>query len=433
MSGVARLLLEWGCAVSGSDAREGPELDALRGAGVRITVGASASAVDEADVVLFSPAVPLDHVELAAARACGATVVARAELLGELARGWPVVGLTGTHGKTTATSMMVHVLAAAGRDAARLVGAPVLGVGANGHWGPDGLVLEVDESYGSFAALSPAALGVLNVEADHLDHYGTLAVLEVAFADLIERTTGPVVVWGDDEGAARVAAAAARSVVTVATGGGDWRVDDVALTRRGATFSLVGSSRLEVMIRVPGAHNVANAAVVGALALELGVERAAVAAGLAAFVGAPRRFQRRGSWRGVDVYEDYAHLPGEVRATLAALRAIGYRRVTAAFQPHRVTRSVALADAFAPAFDEADRVVVTDLYSAGEANPDHVTGEIVADPLRARRGDDRVRYAPDRAALVAALADWHDDSDVLVLLGAGDVADVVTDLEGGLT
>jgi UDP-N-acetylmuramate--alanine ligase len=200
MSGLARLLVGAGALVSGSDLADSSSLEALRSSGVRVALGHDALNARDADVVLWSPAVASDNVELVAARAGGALLLSRAEVLAELARARPVIGLTGTHGKTTATSMMVHVMAAARRDAGRLLGADVLGVGANGHWGSGEVVVEVDESYGTFALMAPSALGLLNVEADHLDHYGTLAALESAFAELIERTSGPVVIWSDDAG-----------------------------------------------------------------------------------------------------------------------------------------------------------------------------------------------------------------------------------------
>lgn len=434
MGALARLLVEAGCRVSGSDVAPSRDLDALGEAGVTVDVGHVAQHGSDAAVVLWSPAVAPDNVELVAAQARGARMLTRADVFEELGEHYRVVGLAGTHGKTTATSMMVHVMAAAGRDAARLVGAPVRGVGASGHEGPDGLVLEVDESYGTFARLAPHALGLLNVEADHLDHYVTLAALEAAFTALVERTTGPVVAWVDDDGARRVIAAAGRPCDAVALDvPARWRVADVSVTRAGSTFRVRGPhTDVEIRLAVAGRHAVADAAVVAVLALVDGVEPEAVVTGLGAFHGAPRRFERRGAWRGVEVYEDYAHLPGEIRATLDALRDIGFARVTAVFQPHRVTRTLALADAFAPAFDGADHVVVTDVYRAGEANPEGVTGQAVAGPLRERRGD-AVAYAASFAEVIAALGELHDASDVIVVLGAGDVAALLGDLPGGLT
>ncbi|MGA2294365.1 MAG: UDP-N-acetylmuramate--L-alanine ligase [Acidimicrobiales bacterium] len=434
MSGLALLLSEMGCVVSGSDVTASPVLDSLKAAGVQVDVGHDGSHGSGAQVVLWSPAVREDNVELIAARERGATLLSRAQVLKRLSSMQPVIGLTGTHGKTTATSMMVHVLRAGGRDDSRLLGAPVNSVGANGHWGSGSLVLEVDESYGTFALLAPFALGLLNVEVDHLDHYGTLQNLEEAFARLLVRTTGPVVAWGDDEGARRVSDASGREVILVgAAPQFVWRVDDVSLSRRGCTFTLVGPhERLDLALRVTGLHNVANAAVVAVLARSLGVDGPAVIDGLAAFEGAPRRFQFLGRWRGVDVYEDYAHLPGEIAATLAATKSIGYERITAVFQPHRVTRTINLAPQFAAAFGDATTVVVTDIYRAGEDNPTGVTGEIIANHIRLSGPDASCAYGATFSDVVEILEVAHDRSDVILLLGAGDIADVAGQLSGGL-
>jgi UDP-N-acetylmuramate--alanine ligase len=432
MSGLARLLVESGAVVSGSDLTDSSQLDALRTAGVSITIGHDAHHGADADVLLWSPAVASDNVELVAGRARGATMLSRAEALADVALARPVIGLTGTHGKTTATSMMVHVMAADGRDAGHLLGADVLGVGANGHWGSGDMILEVDESYGTFALVTPHALGLLNVEADHLDHYGTLGALESAFAQLIDRTDGPVVVWSDDAGCQRVARLAQRDVERVGTRNADsWRVSDVEVTRYDARFMLSGPDEvLELALSVTGVHNVADAAVVAVLAKTLDVSNQAIHTGLANFRGAPRRFELLGSWRGVDVYESYAHLPGEISAILSATRAAGYERITAVFQPHRVTRTLALADEFAPSFDLASEVIVTDIYRAGEANPTGVTGEVIARAVSARGAGVTTTYVASLDDVPTALERVHDRSDVVVLLGAGDVASVATRLRG---
>jgi UDP-N-acetylmuramate--alanine ligase len=434
MSALAMFLAEMGAEVSGCDATDTAILEDVRARRVTTFVGHNVSHVEGVDVVLWSPAVASDHVELVRARESGAQMVSRAHTLYEISLMKRVIGLTGTHGKTTATSMMVQVALAAGRDDGWLVGAPVLGVGANGHWGTGDVIVEVDESYGTFGELRPYALGLLNVEADHLDHYGSLETLERAFVELVERTSGPVVAWGDDAGVKRVLDAVKRPAVLVGTeADATWRVTDVELERRRANFRLRGpQSTLEITLRVTGAHNVANAALVAVLAHELGVGDDAVTRGLSNFVGAPRRFQFRGAWRGADVYEDYAHLPGEITATLAATRAAGYERVTVVFQPHRVTRTLALVDQFASAFEGARHVIVTDVYAAGEANPTGVTGEIIADALRRHDPSLDTLYCSDLALVGGLLEDLVDDSDVLLILGAGDVGSVVSQLAGGV-
>lgn len=434
MSGLAMLLSEMGAVVSGSDVIDAPILAELRARRVTTFVGHDVRHVEGAQVVLWSPAVSSDNVELVAARSAGATMVSRAHALYELSSMKRIIGLAGTHGKTTATSMMVQIALAAGRDDGWLVGAPVLGLGANGHWGEGDLIVEVDESYGTFGELRPYALGLLNVEADHLDHYGSLETLEAAFADLVSRTSGPVAAWGDDEGVSRVLKSVKRDALIVGLKEeSTFLVSDVKLERRRATFRLSGPGEtLELTLRVTGAHNVANAAVVAVLSREVGVNDDAIARGLSNFVGAPRRYQYRGAWRGVDVYEDYAHLPGEIAATLAATHAAGYERVTVVFQPHRVTRTLALVDQFASAFDEANHVIVTDLYLAGEANPTGVTGELIASAIRRHNPSLDTLYCDDLSLVGGLLEDLADDSDVVLVLGAGDVGSIISELAGGL-
>jgi UDP-N-acetylmuramate--alanine ligase len=430
MSGLAMLLAELGATVSGSDQNDSVVFDDLRARHVRTYVGHDAAHVEGAEVVLWSPAVAADNVELVAAREAGADMVPRARAFEELSAMKRVVGFTGTHGKTTATSMMAQVSLAAGRDDGWLVGAPVLGVGAQGHWGEGDLLIEVDESYGTFSELHPFALGLLNVEPDHLDFYGSLAALEGAFADLVARTSGPVVAWADDPGARRAVTSRADAVLVGTTAASTWRVNEIDLERRRASFQLNGPRTLLVELRVTGAHNVANAAVVAVLAHELGVPDEAIVRGLSNFVGAPRRYQYRGAWHGVDIYEDYAHLPGEIAATLAATRAGGYQRITVVFQPHRVTRTLALVDQFAGAFAGARHVIITDLYTAGEANPDGVTGEVVAQALQRFDPSLDTLYCEDLQLVGELLEQLLDDSDVILVLGAGDVGSVISTLSG---
>lgn len=433
MSGLARLLVEMGCVVSGSDAANPEVLDELESLGVRTRRGHDASNLSQCDLVMWSPAVAPDNVELLEAKSRDVTLLRRGEALRELARHQRVIGFTGTHGKTTATSMMVNVRHAAGLDDSRLLGALVTGIGANGHYGPGDLLLEIDESYGTFELLSPYALGVLNVEADHLDYYGTLENLESAFAALIERTTGPVVIWGDDEGARRVASGATQRVISVAaTSPADYQVRNVELARHGASFELVGEDeRVKIELGVTGHHNVANAAVVAVVARRLGVSIEALLDGLAGFHGAPRRFQFLRRWGSADVYEDYAHLPGEISATLRAAKSAGYNNIVAVFQPHRVTRTTNLVAAFASAFEGAREVIVTDIYDAGEANPSGITGEIVANALREVNKSANVIYAATISEVRDRLERISQDHDAILLLGAGDIAAAVMGAIGG--
>jgi UDP-N-acetylmuramate--L-alanine ligase/UDP-N-acetylenolpyruvoylglucosamine reductase len=430
MSALAVLLKGYGCEVSGCDAAHEEVLATLRRLGIDVAASHDFRHVTTADVVLWSPAVLDSHPELVAARDHHLVMMSRPQVLAELSSLTRVIGITGTHGKTTATSMLVNIMAYAGRDDSRLVGAPVRGVGFSGHHGEGDLIVEVDESYGAFAQITPYALGLLNVEADHLDHYGSLANLELAFVDVLERTTGPVVVWSEDPGAARVAARLSREWTSV--GWGDqslWRVRDVELSARRARARVVGPVEVTIDLHVTGRHNLANAAVAAVLALSVGVAPTDVAGGLAMFRGAPRRFEHVAQWQSIDVVDDYAHLPGEINATVEAARAAGYEKIVAVFQPHRVSRTASVGEGFAPAFDHVDDVIVTDIYTAGEPNPEGLSGEAVANYVR-DRGRTRSHYAATLADAATALEKIGVDADLVLIMGAGDVTRVLEHLEG---
>ncbi len=428
MSSLAVLLREYGCEVSGCDVANPGVLRQLREMGVGVSDHHDAAHVEYADVVLWSPAIARDHAELLAAQATGRVLLARRTVLAELATMTRLIGVAGTHGKTTTTSMLAHITAAAGRDDGRLLGAGVRGLGFGGHYGAGDLLAEVDESYGAFAELAPYALGLLNVEADHLDHYGTLENLEAAFHGVLARTTGPVVVWGDDPGAARVAAGLAREVISVGTDASSWwRLEDEVLERRGGRARLVGPVDLEIELAVTGRHNLINASVAAALAVAVGVEASHVSDGLRRFRGAPRRFEHVAQWRGVDVVDDYAHLPGEIVASVHAARAAGYQHVVAVFQPHRVTRTLLIGADFAPAFDALDEVIVTDIYHAGEPNAEGVTGQFLADFVN-ERARTTAHYVATLSDAARALEQRRAPLDLVLILGAGDVTRVLEHL-----
>lgn len=427
MSALAVYLAEWGAAVSGCDERPGPVLDQLAHRGVRVREGHDASHLENVDVLLWSPAVREDHPELLAGRASGCRLLSRRELLADLARTRSVLAVTGTHGKTTATSMLAHVLAAAG-DASWIVGAEVRDLGYAGHFGSGPLALELDESYGTFTEISPAGLAVLNVDVDHLDYYGDLDSLRRAFAEVMERTSGPVVIYEPDVGATTAAALARREIVRVgpSRSGADFELDLLEhrpFAIRGLLRS--GGDEVELNLRVGGEHNLVDAALVAALARSVGVSSEAVSEGVGAFRGAPRRFERVGEYRGADVVIDYAHLPAEIAATLRGARESGYRDPVVVFQPHRYSRTLEVGDDFAPAFDDLDLLVVTDIYGAGETNPTGVTGEFLVEALLRRGRVGRVLYARDLAEAAAQLEGLF-CGDLLLLVGAGDVPTLAT-------
>ncbi len=432
MSGIATLLAESGHTVTGSDAADGPALDRLRGAGIDVWVGhdaARVTALHGLDAVGISTAVPESNAEVLAAHERGVAVLRRTELLPALAARQPLLSVAGTHGKTTTTSLLVAALRGAGADPSFLTGAPVAALGGvAAAWRGQGenpwLVLEADESDGSFLSGPRVGAIVTNVEPDHLEHWGGWDQLRDGFAEFIGGTDGPVVVCADDPVAAELGAAFGASTYG-RTPGSTYLLDALDLGADGSRFRLTGpDGAVVVTLPLPGLHNALDAAGALALAAALGLDLAAAARGLEGFGGVARRFERKGRAADVTVVDDYAHLPTEVRAALAAGASGGYQRVVALFQPHRFSRTEALWKDFGAAFDDADLVVLTDVYAAGEAPRQGVTGKLIVDaaldrdPRRALAWmptlDDAVRY------LVAVLS----PGDLLMTLGAGDVTTV---------
>jgi len=370
------------------------------------------------------------HDELAAARDAGVPTLSRAEALGEMVRGRTVAGVAGTHGKTTTTAMLTEALLAAGQDPTALVGGRVAGWSGNARVGGDELyVLEADEYDKSMLKLEPTLALVNNVEADHLECYGSVDALESAFVEFAGRAKRALV-GTDDAGANRVARALTTPVWHVGLAAhADVRLTDIRRERdvNAARVSLPDGRSLDISLRVPGLHNLRNAAMALGAVLALDQDIEAAAEGLDRFTGVGRRFEVLGTVRGVTVVDDYAHHPSEVAATLAAARQrYPSARLVAAFQPHLYTRTQALGEAMGIALAMADLAVVTDVYPAREQPIPGVTGDLVA--RAARRAGAHVEWIPDRDRLAERLAETVSDGDVVFTLGAGDITDVGRDL-----
>jgi len=430
MSGLAKLLAQAGYAVSGSDLKPSRVLTSLEGLGVAVWVGHRPEKAADWDLVVASSAVPEDDPELAAARAAAVEVWRRPRLLERLTRHTPALGVAGTHGKTTGSAMLVSALRALGRDPTFMVGGQLADLNTNAHLGERGLfVLETDEAFGTFGDIHLGALAVTNIEADHLDHYGTATAVEEAFADVASRVAGPVVACLDDPGAARLAARVPGVAGYGLSPGAAWQMREVAEGPASVAFRLAHAGReMEVRVPRPGLHVARNAAGVLALLGELGLDVAGAAAGLASFAGVSRRFEVRARAGGVTVVDDYAHHPTEVAATISAARAGAPTRLVAVFQPHRFSRTVEQAGALGEALAAADRVVVADVYAAGEAPVPGVSGKLVAEAARAAGAV--VVYVPRRADLARVVAGEARPGDVVLLMGAGDITLVAGELPG---
>ena len=434
MSAIATVLVAMGHRVSGSDLKPTPGLDRLRGLGVDVHVGHDAANVGEAELVAISTAVPPGNPEVVAARDAGVAVLSRSDLLSAVAATRRTVAVAGTHGKTTTSSMLSLVLLDAGLRPSFIVGGELNEIGSGAAWS-DGewLVVEADESDGTFLRLSPEVAVVTSIEPDHLDHYGGFDELVDAFSRFVAGASGATVVSADDPHAAAVGrGAGAVSFGTAADA--DYRMVRAGGSRASYSFALerAGRTVVEVSLSVPGLHNARNAAAAAVTALTIGVEPETVAKALARFTGVARRFQFRGEAGGVTFVDDYAHLPGEVAPILATAREGGWERVVCVFQPHRYSRTAALWPDFASAFDGADVVVVTDVYGAGEAPRPGVSGRLIADAVAAAGPDRPVAYVPDRAELADRVAELLRPGDLCLTLGAGDLTSLPDDLLGRL-
>jgi len=425
MSGIAEILLSLGIRVSGSDLRRGPVTDRLATLGATIYEGHAASHVGGATVVVTSSAVSPLNPEVLEAHAHKIPVIQRAEMLAELMRLKYGIAIAGMHGKTTTTSMVASVLTAGGLDPTVVVGGRVDALGSNARLGTTQyLVAEADESDRSFLKLSPILAVVTNLDREHMDCYRDMADVERAFLDFMDKVPfyGAVTACLDNAQLKGILPRARRRVFTYGVSEeADYRLEFLeAVPGRFARFLVytalgpLGPFELHV----PGRHNVLNATAAVAIARQLGVGEDKIAEGLSRFRGVDRRFQLRGQARGITVVDDYGHHPTEIRATLAAARECGYKRIHVVFQPHRYSRTLDLLDEFAGAFGDADTVTVLPIYAASEEPIPGVTAEALA----ARIEGAQTRFVADFAAAVAAVVASASKGDLILTLGAGNVS-----------
>jgi UDP-N-acetylmuramate--alanine ligase len=427
MSAIAKLLLAKGHVVSGSDLRAGATLESLADLDMDVHVGHDPDAVRGAGLVVASSAVPEYDEELEAARSLGIEVWRRPQMLAALTAETPTIGATGTHGKTTTTAMLITALHALGEDPSFIVGGDLVDSGTNGHLGRDRLlVLEADEAFRTFESLTLSGLIVTNVEHEHVDHFGSPEDLEECFIEVAAGVAGPVLSCRDDPGSRRVAEATG-SLTYGSDESADWRMTDYEQGSGWVSFSLLSGDRAwRVTVPQPGHHVALDAA--GALALlgELGRDVEAAASGLAAFRGVGRRWEHKGTVRGVMLYDDYAHHPTEVAAVLDAAAATKAGRIWAVFQPHLYSRTERFSKEFGSALARADMVVVTDVFGARETPVPGITGELVAQAVRSSGGN--VEYVPSRRELAAYIAPRVEPGDLVLSLGAGDITLLHTEL-----
>jgi UDP-N-acetylmuramate--alanine ligase len=441
MSGIAEILLNLGFRVSGSDLRRGPVTDRLAQLGATIYEGHDAANVAGATVVVTSSAVGPANLEVVEAHARKIPVIQRAEMLAELMRLKYGIAIAGMHGKTTTTSMVASVLAAGGLDPTVVVGGRVDALGSNARLGTTQyLVAEADESDRSFLKLSPILAVVTNLDREHMDCYRDLDDVERAFLAFMDRVPfyGAVTACMDDPLLKGILPRARRRVFTYGVDAeADFRLEYVQAGQGRFARFLVHTAQGPLgpfELHVPGRHNVLNATAAVAIAHQLGVDAERIAEGLNRFRGVDRRFQQRGAARGVTVVDDYGHHPTEIRATLAAARECGYRRIHVVFQPHRFTRTLDLMDQFSGAFQDADTLLVLPIYAASEEPIPGVTAEVLTERIErcSRAQGPAVQFAPDFAAAVAAVAAQAMEGDLILTLGAGSVSQLAPQILAAL-
>lgn len=428
MSVVAALLLAEGHEVSGSDAKESANTRDLERAGAKIFIGQAAGNVPANAIVVHSTAIRPENPELRIARERGQKILHRSQALAFAAGERDFIGVAGAHGKTTTSAMLAVALQEAGADPSWAIGGSVRDHGSGGHLGAGRvLVAEADESDASFLNYHPRVALVTNVEPDHLDHYGTREAFEAAFVEFAHRIVpgGLLVVCADDAGARRLGEQAAREGIRVASYG---RGEAVSGASQHALLRGHGNCQVELTpevgaefsLRVPGAHNELNAAGAWLTGVDLGIDPAQMARGLESFTGTGRRFELRGQCGGVEVYDDYAHHPTEVAATLRAAREKTSGAVRVLFQPHLYSRTRNFAAEFAEALTLADEAIVTSVYGAREDPFDGIEGNLITNLMDGAAA----QFIADRHQAACTLADAANPGDLLLTMGAGDVTEL---------
>ncbi|MEE0226677.1 UDP-N-acetylmuramate--L-alanine ligase [Senegalimassilia anaerobia] len=433
MSGIARVAHDQGMQVLGSDIKESRYTKQLREAGITVFIGQKAENIPEGDpVVVISTAILENNPELIEARRRGLEIWHRAQMLAHLGVGLDTLAVAGTHGKTTTSSMLASALDALGADPTFLIGGIVRAYGTNAHSGTgDHYVVEADESDKSFTYLSPKAVLVTNIEADHLDHYKDLDEIYDKFHDFMGLVPedGVIVACGDEPHVVEIARSEGRRMYTYGFNEGcDVRITSYEPHGIGSRYTAVmpDGTQVEGAIKQnPGRHNVLNATGVVTLLWALGFDAAKVAQALSGFAGVRRRFDLVGEVGGVTVVDDYAHHPTEIAATISAAAGLGYKHVHVLFQPHRYSRAPlftqVLHDEFGAAFDKADSVTFMDVYPAGEAPVPGVSGKTFLNVVLEHEGHPQADFVAHRVDVVPHLMDKLQPGDLVITMGAGDV------------
>ena len=421
MAPLAEVLHGMGMVITGSDMHESATVEHLRSLGIQVAIGHRAENLNGARLVIRTAAAHNDNPEISGAHARGIPVFERAQAWGAIMRGYKnALCISGTHGKTTTTSMCTHIAMAAQADPTVMIGGtlPLLGAGHRVGRG-DTIILESCEYCNSFLSFFPTVAVILDIEADHLDFFKDLADVEHSFrtfADLVPED-GVIVANRDDENTMHTLEGETRPMVTFGLEEGDVHAANLTWNRGLPTFDIIwkGQPFAHVSLRVPGVHNVKNALAAAASAIVLGMPAKAVEDGLSAFRGAARRFEHKGSYHGAEVYDDYAHHPGELKALFAAARSLGYDRIICAFQPHTYSRTKALFDDFVQVLQEPDVTLLAEIFAAREDNTIGISSRDLAERIPGSR------YFATLPEVTDALAQLARPGDLILTVGAGDI------------
>ncbi len=425
MSGIAEILLRQGHQVSGSDLEDSHLLEGLRRSGAMIYLGHQQGNVAGADLVVRSSAIPLDNPELIAAEEQGIPIIKRAQMIARLMEGKQGIAISGTHGKTTTTSMVSTILTAGRLDPVILIGGELNTIGGNAHLGRGNFfVTEADESDGSFLYFNPQVVVVTNIEMDHHDFYQSNQQLISAFQGFLNNLPedGKAIVYAEDQLLFSLIDPDDPRYFTYGIEQGILRAIDIKLLPFGSFFTLVYKETVlgEINLQIPGKHNILNALAAIAVAMTTGLEFGQIKKGIEQYTGVNRRFEKKGLIGDILVVDDYAHHPTEIKETLKAALNTGYERIIAVFQPHRYSRTKFLLREFAQSFDQVDHLIITDIYGAGEKPIPGVSSEELARLIAKNKGN-RVDFIAHLEDIVNYLPEIIKSRDLIITIGAGDV------------
>ena len=432
MGAIAEVLVTMGHEVTGSDIKDSPRLDRLRAFGVEIFIGHDSKNVKSVDFVARSTAILDSNVECSKAVESGIPLLSREKVLRSISKLKKSIAVSGTHGKTTTSSMLSLVLRKAGLKPSFIIGGEVNEIGTGAVWDEgEILVIEADESDASFLGLKRQLSIITNLEEDHLEYFGGFEPLYRAFVKFGTETDGLVVLGIDDDNSLKLS----KDIDATTVGFNplsDWKIDLISETWNGSEFTVTGEETLKLSIPIPGVHNVKNAAIAAVASFFSGVEPEVAAEALSGFGGVARRFEHRGSEKGIVFVDDYAHLPSEVESTIEAASTGHWNRIVAVFQPHRFSRTESIGKAFSDSFVKADRVVITDVFAGGETPRPEISGLIVFEAVIEKYPNLDLHYLPNREELVDFLVAELSEGDLCLTMGAGDITSLPDEIKYSL-